>query len=192
MALQTSGIRTETVKNLWLDAGAVYVNLEETDERLLGATREGATFLVEQEVREIAMDGVRGPLKGARRVINEHARITASILEMATANMQLAMFGTTVSLESAGDYETITRDIAYETESGYIKNIALVGDIQGSAVPMIIVIKNALADGNFEFSTTDQEEPAVEVQFTAHFDPANLTQSPWEIRSPVNRSLESV
>jgi len=191
MALQTSGIKAETVKNLWLDAGAVYVNLEETDERLLGATREGATFLVEQEVREIAMDGVRGPLIGARRVINEHARITASILEMTTANMQLALFGTTVTTESDGEHETITRDIAYELEAGYIKNVALVGDIQGSDVPMIIVIKNVLADGNFEFSTTDQEEPAVEVQFTAHFDPSNLSLSPWEIRSPVNRSLES-
>ena len=43
------GVTTETVKRLFVDAGAVYVNYDEPDERLLGATRGGNTFTIEQE-----------------------------------------------------------------------------------------------------------------------------------------------
>ena len=32
------GVTTETVKRLFVDAGAVYLNYDETDERLLGAS----------------------------------------------------------------------------------------------------------------------------------------------------------
>ena len=58
---QRHGVTKETVKNLFVDAGAIYINFGENDERLLGATREGNNFKIEQEVREMEFDGQRVP-----------------------------------------------------------------------------------------------------------------------------------
>lgn len=179
-----SGISSNTVKNLVLDAGAVYVNYGTVNEKLLGATRDGASFVVEQEVKEIEIDGVRGPLKGARRVISEHARITCNILEVTSDNMKLALLGTSSVTDVGTGYDTITRSIAYVADSDYLENVALVGDLQGSSNPFICIIKNALADGNLEINTSDEDEASIELQFTAHFDPSAITTSPWEIRIP--------
>lgn len=179
---KTSGITKNTVKNLLLDAGAVYLNYGEPDERILGATRDGASFQVEQEVREIEIDGARGPLKGARRVISEHARITANIVEITKDNMLAALLGTESTDD--GDHYKITRSVGYVADEDYITNVALVGEIQGSDEPFICIIKNALADGELNIETTDEDEASIELQFTAHFDPESIEESPWEIRVP--------
>jgi len=179
-----SGVTTETVKSMIIDAGAVFADYGETNERILGATREGASFLIEQEVREIPIDGVRGPLKGGRRVISEHARITANLLEMTPDNLSLALLGSSVDSTTEPDTSIITRENVFPKASEYLKNVALVGRRQDTGQDVIFIIKNPLADGNFELETTDDDEASLEVQFTAHFDPADVTISPWEIRVP--------
>ncbi len=185
MTIRT-GVTSNTVKHLLLDAGAVYINYGEVDERLLGATRDGNSFVVEQDIREIPIDGLRGPLKGARRVIAEHARLTCNLMELTTENLLIALPGA-----AAEDYpaispthKSITRSIVVPNDA-YFTNLALVGQVAGSDEPLICIIYNALADGNFELSTTDQEEAAIELQFTAHFDVDTLQSSPWEIRAPI-------
>jgi hypothetical protein len=68
----------------------------------------------------------------------------------------------------------------------YISNVAIVGTINGTDEPIIVMIENALADGNFEIGQEDKEEATLEVQFTAHFDPEDVNENrePWEIRFP--------
>lgn len=175
------GITTETVKRLFVDAGAVYLNYDETDERLLGATRGGNTFTIEQEVREIEIDGARGPVKGLRRVVSVRAQIVANLLEMTTENLKAALAGATV--EENGTHDIITRKLTIK-DSDYLKNVALVGEISGSQEPVICIVKNALSDGNFSVNTADKDEAGLEVTFTGHFDPENLDEEPWEIRFP--------
>src|SRR5690554_6860688 len=87
------GITTETVKRLFLDAGAVYLNYGETEERLLGATNDGNTFTIEQDVREIEVDGARGPVKGLRRIVEVRAQIVANLLELTAENLKTALAG---------------------------------------------------------------------------------------------------
>ena len=175
------GVTTETVKRLFIDAGAVYLNYDEADERLLGATRGGNTFTIEQEVREIEVDGARGPVKGLRRVTSVRAQIVANLLEMTTENLKAALAGATV--EENGTHDIITRKLTIE-DSDYLKNVALVGEISGSQEPVICIVKNALADGNFSISTADKDEAGLEVTFTGHFDPDKMDEEPWEIRFP--------
>jgi len=177
------GITTETAKRMILDAGAVFINYGETDERLLGATREGSTFVVEQDVREIEVDGLRGPTKGFRRVIEEHVRLTVNLLEMTPENVELALIGSSTTTD--GTHDVIKRNLQM-SEISYITNIAIVADYSdGSGQPVIIVINNALMDGEFTLDFTDREESTTELQFTAHFDPeGNLDESPFEIRFP--------
>ena len=62
------GVTTNTYKKLVIDSGAVYKNYGESGEALLGATRGGNTFTIEQEIRNMEVDGAKGSVKGFRRI----------------------------------------------------------------------------------------------------------------------------
>jgi hypothetical protein len=68
--------------------------------------------------------------------------------------------------------------------SDYCENIALAGNLAGTDEPIVCIIKNALADGRLQLSVSEKAHAVLPVQFTAHFDPANLDEEPWEIRYP--------
>ena len=182
------GITTETVKRMILDAGAVYVNYGETDERLLGATQGGNTFTVEREVKQIEMDGARGPVKGARRIISEKAILTVNLLEHSTENWKMIL--TAADVTDVLDTDGVTK-IADEIrtrqilDSDYIKNIALVAEVSGTSQPVVIILYNALADDEIEMELAHTEEGVPEVAFAAHWDPADMETSPYAIRFPV-------
>ena len=176
------GVTTETSKRMVLDAGVVYINYGETDERILGATRAGSEFTVEQDIREIEVDGNRGPTKGFRRVVEEHVRLNVNLLEMTAENIEIALAGSSVT---SGTEDVITRNLDISAIT-YLTNVALVADYSGdSGEPVVIVLKNAMADGDFSLSAEDRDESTVSLQFTGHFDPAgDLDESPFEIRFP--------
>lgn len=190
---QRNGITTETVDKFLVDAGAVYVNLGETDERLLGATRGGNSFSIEQDVREPEIDGSPGPLKGTRRIVEVRPTLTANLMEITKENIMLAIAGadsTAYPDATAQTHDSIRRSRNI-TAADYIKNIALVGTISGSDEPVIFIIENALQTDNFEIGTEDREEGVLSLTLTGHFDPANMTSEPWEIRFPMNSGLQS-
>lgn len=179
---QRHGITKETVESIFVDAGAVYLNFGEENERLLGATRDGNSFNIEQEVRHIEVDGAKGPIKGLTRIVNVTATLTANLIELTAENLQAALAGS--NMETYGDAHVSIKRNRQILESDYIKNVALVGTISGKDEPIICIIKNALATSNLALETTDKDEAGLEVVFTAHFDPANLNDEPWEIIYP--------
>ena len=179
------GITDKTYKNFVIDAGAVYLNYGEDGERLIGATRDGNTFTIEQEIREIPVDGQKGPVKGLRRVTRVTARITANFVEFTTDVLKLALPGATVEgyPETEPTHDAIRRALQIAL-GDYHKNIAIVGNKSGTDQPIICGIENALADGNFEVSAADEDEATISIQFTAHFDPETLDKEPWFILNP--------
>ena len=190
---QRHGITTETVDKFFVDAGAVYINLGEDDERLLGATRGGNSFVLEQDVYEAEIDGSPGALKGARRIVEVRPRLTTNLIELSAENIRMAIAGSDMAAfpdDSAATHDVITRRRNI-IAADYVKNIALVGTISGADEPIIILLKNALQDENFEIGTENRGESVVSLQFTGHFDPANMGEEPWEIRYPRNNGLQS-
>jgi len=176
-----------TTKSLLVDAAVVYLNYGELTERKLGATRGGASFKVEQELKDIEVDGARGPVKGNRRITNVKPSITAELLEITQDNLVLAFPGAVKTLSSDSKTYTISRDTTLE-ETAYFDNVALVGTISGSDDPVVIIIKNVLAEGDFELGTEDKDESTVPITFIGHFDPVAISAGdntePWEIRYP--------
>ena len=66
-----TGLTANTRKHLQLDAGALYKNYDPATDtpataaaKLIGATVGGSTFAAVPEVRQISVDGVKGPTKG--------------------------------------------------------------------------------------------------------------------------------
>lgn len=188
MARSTTGLTTNTVNNFLINAGALYMNLGLPDERLLGATRDGVTFTIEQDIAEIEVDGSPGPFMGGRRIIEVRPRIEATVLEMTPENLKLAIAGAdtadyTEEGATAPSHTQLTRNRGIAV-SDYVANIAIVGSVSGSGENFVGIIYNALSDGEFGLETADSGEAGVELTLTGHFDPANMDQEPWEIRIP--------
>lgn len=180
MATRRTGVSANSHKNFVIDAAAVYVNYDESDERLIGATQDGVTFTIEQTVREPEIDGAKGPIKGTRRIIRSVCRAMFSPKEWTDANFLAFLAGSTDTDD--GGTTVITRS-AYELSE--LTNIAFVGTKQGSTDPIVLIIKNALADQeSFEMAMEDDGEASPEIQVTGHYDPAAMDEEPWEIRNP--------
>ena len=187
-ARKTNALTKETVERFVIDAGAIYLNLGEVDERLLGATRGGNTFTIEQDIKLIEIDGVRGATRGARRVIESNARIVANLLELTSENIMLAIAGADATdhidgegLEPTHDRIRRSRNIS---DLDFINSVSIVGKVSGSNENIICTVYNALADGGVEFAFEDREEGSLEITFTAHYDAENVEQEPWAIDFP--------
>lgn len=186
MVQRKTGITKNTAKRLIIDSGVVILNYGiEGLERILGATEGGATFTVEQDIYEPEIDGLPGPLAGTRRVTAVHPRITARLLEQTTENIVLSLAGSEYEPDAEGEYDVITRKGYVIPTGDHVQNIALVGRVTGTDKPIICMIKNAIADGNFEFGMEDESEAGPELQFTGHFSAEDLDAEPWEIRNPI-------
>lgn len=176
------GVSTATTKNIVLDAGVVYLNYGLVDERILGATSGGNTFTVEREVREIEIDGAKGKVKGLRRVTSENANLTVNLKEMSAENIKLALNG---QIDNTGiDHDVITSKGSI-SDSDYLENVAIVAPVLGQSNPCIIVLHNALSDGDsLEMSLEDDNESTIELQLSAHYDPTDLDTPIYEVRYP--------
>ena len=176
-----------TAKNLVLDAGVVYLNYGEAGERVLGATAGGNTFLIEREIREIAVDGAKGKVKGLRRLITENAALTVRLKEMSADNIRAALAGTakTDHPDTPGKTHDAVQPTGDVDETEYFTNVALVATVSGTTTPCVVVLNNALGDGNLEVNLLDKEEMVIEVTFSAHYDPNDLASPIYAIRYPV-------
>lgn len=187
-----TGVSTSTPTNILVDAGVVYVNYgEATDERMLGATRGGATFTVNQEFRSVQVDGVPGPIDSLTRIINLEVILTARMLELSTENLLMAFPGAdaidyvATPPVTPADQKTIRRANNVRA-SDFLSNVAIVGTIQGKDTPIVIIVYNALMADNFALSTVDDDEAVVELNFRGHFSTTDLDNEPWEIRYPID------
>ena len=113
-----------------MDSAIIVINYGEIDERKLGATRGGASFKVEQEVKTIEVDGARGPVKGNRRIVSVSPSISAELLELNKENLLMAFPGATAtSTDDKGatgtTHDSIRRNLTM-ADSNYFKNIAMI------------------------------------------------------------------
>lgn len=183
------GITTNTYTRFIIDSGAVYKNYGEAGQALLGATRGGNAFKIESEIRQMDVDGARGPVKGGERLVGIVATLTANFVEVSKELLLRALPGATAANYPAAPatktHDLITRSADIVT-GDYLTNVAIVGQSTASATNYVIVkLLNVLSDGNLEISFSDKDESVLAVTFKAHFDPSVMTTEPWEIYNPI-------
>jgi len=88
-----SGITAKTPESIFIDAGAVYLNYGLADQRLLGATRGGNEFNLNRVIKNIEADGLKGAVKGMKRVTEVNPQITANLIELNVKNLVAAIAG---------------------------------------------------------------------------------------------------
>ena len=184
------GITSDTPDRFVIDSGKVYVGFTDlTDMGLcIGATRGGSTFTIEQEIREMPVDGAKGPVKGCDRITKVNAKMTLNMVEWSTYLIRMALPGAAKADYGTPTHDDITRALQIAT-TDYKDNIALVGEVSGSAQPIVCIISNALGSGNFELGMVDNDEAVCKLEVKAHFDPSDLDTEPWEILFPQDVEL---
>jgi len=185
-----TGLTSTTKKNLQLDAGAIFKNYivgsdtpETATAKLIGATVGGATFSAVPEVRQVSVDGVKGPTKGFEIIDSWTATLTANIKEVNASSIALALGATTINTTAETGYSQIKANADF-ADGDYLTNITWVGKISGSTNPIIIVLKNPLNLNGFSLAVADKAEGQVPIVMTAHYDPANIDAVPFEIYAP--------
>jgi hypothetical protein len=134
-------------------------------------------------------DGVPGAINAMTRIINVEVILTARMLELSAENLLLAFPGATntaapiVPPATASVHQSIRRARNIQA-ADFLKNVAIVGTIQGKAEPIVCIVYNAMQSDNVELGTSDDDESVIELNFRGHFDLSNLDLEPWEIRYP--------
>lgn len=182
------GITADTYKKFIIDAGAVYTGFVDfsTLGTLLGATKGGSQLTIEQEIKEMEVDGARGPMKGGRRITMVKASLTVNFIEHSLDNLKRALVGSDSAIFDVS-WDAISRDLVI-ADVDFLTDITILGEVSGDSNGMAIKLNNVIADGNFELTFADKEEGVVTMVFTAHFDPALLgaddDTEPWTIYWP--------
>jgi len=179
------GVSANTCKRFLIDSGAVYTGFTTFASMgtKLGATKGGNSVTIEQEIKEIEVDGARGAVKGCRRVTKVTVKATVNLIEQTLVNFKRMLPGST-SATFEVDWDAITRSLQI-TDSDYLSDITIVGEVTDSAQgACAIKLLNVLQDGNVEFSLSDKEEGVIVMNFTAHFLPTDLDTEPWVIYWP--------
>ncbi len=184
MAVAKHGVTSNTPDRIVVDAGAVYYKA--TDDwsvaapgTLLGATRGGNVFEVNRTIKDMQPDGAKGKVKGFQRLETVEATLTVNLIEITEDNILKALPG------SAAVAHVITG--AEIDDSDYIANVVLVGTVtgfDGTTKPIILKLKNCLAEGPLTLNLSPKEEAVLQIKFTAHFSNSDLETEPWEITYP--------
>ncbi|PTM58381.1 hypothetical protein [Desmospora activa] len=176
-----SGITKDTAKNVLVDAGILIVNFGESDQRQIGATSGGNTVAQEVTIRESEPDGARGPVEGLRDVETAYYRLTVNLFEHTLDNLKTILRAEEETSENGYKKIRPRLDIL---EQDYLKNIALAVRIKNSDKYVVHVLENALPDSEIEMGSEDKADLVTEVQFTAHYDPADVLKAPYYILYP--------
>ena len=187
--VQYSGFTTETAQRLLLDAGAFYKGLLPTEfgtlpqEKLLGATRGGGTFNAVPELRDIAVDGVKGRAKGLKVLDSWDINMSVNLLEVTVESLQLALGATTVDTTTETDYDVVKANNEI-VEADYVDNITYVGKLSGSDKPVIIQMFNVYNSNGLTFSRVDKDESVITMELQAHYDAEELETPPFALYYP--------
>ena len=188
-SVNTVGYSSATPNNLLIDSGALYKNYGLENEALIGATSGGNEFTVNVKTRDVKVDGVKGLQKGLRFITDVEINLKTNMLEVTTDILKMALLGT---VDGTGvDYDVITGKTSIES-TDYLTNVALVGRISGSLLPVIVILKNVLNTDGLKFKTEDDKDNVLPITFTAFSDPTTPTVLPYEIRYPKAGSLAAL
>lgn len=175
-------LRADAYKNLQLNAGVFLIDFDwstytsasalktaitavmtSTPEKTLGVTRGGGTFVVNPEMRQAEVDGVRYRFVGDTFVDSVDAVLTTTLLETTPGNIARVLGPATPT--TSGQKTTIKMRTRLQ-DSDYIENLCWVGDINDGRL-ILIGFKNALNTAGMNMTFTDKGEATMPVEFHA-------------------------
>lgn len=181
--MRQHGITTSTINNLIIDSGRLFFNYGESNVMDIGATRGGSTFTVEQEIRTMEFDGMRGQMIGSHRLLGSIPKLTANIVGWSKEIIAAALPGATWS-DNTTHYR-ITRTIRKLIASDYYTNAVIVAETTVSDYNMAVYgVKNAIQLENIEFPFSDKDETVCTMVFSGSTSISDMDEEPYWIDYP--------
>jgi len=179
-----------------IDAGAVYRGFKSQDEpgELIGATRGGSVFVIEQDVKDIGYDGAAGPVKGSRINTVVNCKLTCNFIQTEREIWSLALPGSdyrVATTEVPEEHIELYRDRDIEN-ADYIDNVVLIAEMMGTDIPVICGVKNALVDSNMDFSLIDNDEAVIPITFKGHYFRDDYESDPFILMFPLEPTTTEV
>lgn len=162
-----------------LDAGAVYINYGEKNEKLFGTTEGGNVFGLVTEYRTMEFDGLRGELKGGHRITGSVPKIISNFIKIDYSLLKSMIPGSTITYNS-GSVE-IKRAISNLLDNDYIHNISIVAEHGPTGCYIVFKILNAITIEAIEIPFEDSSESVIQCVFSGCFHCNDLENEPWQI-----------
>lgn len=192
--LRKTGYTNKTSERYIINAATVYtgvkyVQVEGFTGDLHGATSGGVTLTIEQEYRDIEVDGTgHVKVKGNKVLESANATITANMKEITAETIRRSLNGSIAdaSANEAPEGYKIIKSKRYLEDADYLENIAIAGRLSGTSQPVIAILDNALCTSGLELGTEDNNEAVVEQTYEAHAteEQLNSDEMPWRIYYP--------
>lgn len=194
MTLKKTAYTSTTAKNYVINAATVYTGVTYAEVTgftgtLHGATSGGVTVTIEQNYRNIEVDGTSHmKVKGNKVLESANATITANMKEITAETIRSSLNGTIEDApvsEAPTGYKIIRTKRKVE-DTDYIDNIAVVGTLSGTDEPVIAILDNALCTSGLEGGMEDNNEMVIEQVYEAHATVEQLEadEFPWRILYP--------
>lgn len=178
-AVKRTGYTADTPKNFIVDAGSIYKNvtwnsdLGKFEGERLGATAGGNKVKIENNYRDIEIDGTFSKYKGQKIITASNASLEANVKELTASNIALAINGKTrtlVGTEEGPDGSIVIEGKAKLEDTDYLTNIALIGTVTGSNDPVVVILDNPICTSGLDMDFKDDSEAVVKMTFEAHAD----------------------
>ncbi|MBO4376152.1 MAG: hypothetical protein J5811_02530 [Lachnospiraceae bacterium] len=197
MHRQRTGYTNKTKYRFMLGEGMIFKNLDPTSEtsmsavitaaiaagKLLGATQGGSTYNAKANTRNIEVDGIAGKVTDLDEIDSWDASLQTTFIETTVNTIRAALGATSVNTSAVSGYTKITPDNDFES-SDYFTNIAFVGSMSGSEDPIILIVKNAIGNGELSINVKNNDESKVPCTFEGRYSIASISDPPFEIWVP--------
>lgn len=186
--LKSSGITTNTPKNILLGAGTLHKGLKLTDgkwnfdESLIGATQGGTKLSIVPEIKNIEVDGANVKVKGLTVKVGETATIETNMVELTNDWMKMSVIGK----EGVSDFEgyDVIESKRQIEDGDYIDNFAYVGKYLDGR-PVIIIFDYALCSTGLEVEGKNKENGVFKATFECYAELSSETDIlPYHIYTP--------
>jgi hypothetical protein len=185
-----SGLTQVTKQKFMLGEGAIFKNwVQGTDTfesaiaagKCLGATQGGSTFVAKANVRNIEVDGISGKVTDLDEIDSWDISLQTNFIEVSPDTICAALGA--ASKTTAGGYTKIQGNTDFQS-SDYFTNIAFVGSMSGTNSPIVLIVKNAIGNGELNIAVKNNDESKVPCTFEGRYSVATLGTVPFEIYSP--------
>ncbi|MFY0127863.1 hypothetical protein ACRS52_06285 [Bacillus cytotoxicus] len=188
-----NGVREGTTDNFVIGPGVIYKGFKSVKDlgQLLGATTGGTKVGFDREYYDADIDGLLGKMVRGKWLLKDEPHVETTLVEFTRENLQLALPGMVIDSETDADYDIAqpTNDIP---DSNY-NDIALVGTISGSDLPVIFVIRNAMVVSSIEVDLKDGKGTVgLKCKFIGHYSESAPTTPPYEIYLPKKKKTAAI
>lgn len=176
----------DQISKIQIDEGVVVLNLGEENETILGPTRGGAEFVATPSIRDIEFDGRKGKTVGMQVKDGEDVSLKINTLCCSQENLALAIPNSTPKSEDGNVIEQ--GDFGIIKAENYLKNVAVITKMLDGTFK-ILVVKNAMHEGAFNFKTASKSENEHSLEFLGHYNALNSSEKMWSVKDSATNPL---